>query len=144
MHTHSGLVYALLISALGLLPVSCNKEKPGNNIQQKVSEAYEQTKQSVLEERDEIKGTLNETLKAWDAKIDSLVDRAKDSKGQIKDEYRDAIRNLEEKRKAAADKMLELDRASAEQWQNAKDKAEAALQDLRKTYDHVASRLKFG
>ena len=103
------LICAVLFPALSLPLAACNTEKPGEEMEQRVSKGYEETKELAHDARKKIKDGLDQTLAGLDKKIDALQARAKDAGGEIKDEYKDAIRTLEEKRKAAADELKKTD-----------------------------------
>ena len=142
MRLPATLICAVLILALSFALASCNAEKPREEMEQKISTAYEETKELARDARKQIKDELDQTLAGLDKKIEALQARAKDAGGEIKDEYKDAIRTLKEKRKAAEDELEKLDDLAADKWEDARDKAEDAVEKLQETYDDVASRIQ--
>jgi len=142
MRLATNLLCVVLVPILGLLPMACNTEEPAEKMGQTISKGYEETKEVSRDTREEVKEGLNQTMDTLDKKIEALQARAKDAGGKVKEEYKDAIDTLDEKRKAAADDLKTLDDVAADQWDNAKDKAQDAVEALEKAYDDLASRIR--
>ena len=86
-----------------------------------------------MKSREEYIDKLAAQLKEWSAKIDELETKARAAKAEAKTGYENQIRQLKEKRDAAAKRLQELRDASGEAWEALKVGAEAAWTDLRKS-----------
>jgi uncharacterized coiled-coil DUF342 family protein len=70
-------------------------------------------------------------LKEWSARIDELESKARTAQAEVKTGYESQIRQLTEKRDAAAKRLQELRGASAEAWETLRAGAETAWTDLK-------------
>jgi len=81
-------------------------------------------------------------LKEWSAKIDELETRARTAQAEAKTGYEHQIKQLKDKRDAAAKRLQELRDASGGAWDALKVGAEAAWTDLKKSVTEAKEKFK--
>ncbi len=80
-----------------------------------------------MKNREEYIDKLAAQLKEWSAKIDEVEIKARAAKADAKVGYENQIRQLKDKREAAAQKLQELKSSSAEAWGTLKAGAEDCM-----------------
>lgn len=81
-------------------------------------------------------------LKDWSAKIDELSAKTEKSAGMVKLKYVQELNAIRVKQHNAGEKMKELEGASAEAWEAAKDTADKLWDDLRSGLASTVSKFK--
>lgn len=94
------------------------------------------------EEREGYKKEIQEKLKALDQKIDELKGKAAGLKEETKKEFNKEMTELRKKQEAAKKEWRKVKAAAANKWEKIKAGLDAAVQDVEKAYDKVASRFK--
>ncbi|MBC2734289.1 MAG: hypothetical protein HF981_08030 [Desulfobacteraceae bacterium] len=81
-------------------------------------------------------------LDKTDAEIDVLQAKADEASGDAKVAYQKEIENLKQKREVAANKLDELEDASADSWDDAKDGFTEAYKALYDAYKEALANFK--
>jgi uncharacterized coiled-coil DUF342 family protein len=97
---------------------------------------------NTMKSREEYIDKLAAQLKEWSAKIDELETKARAAKAEAKAGYENQIRQLKEKRDAAAKRLQELRGASTEAWDTLKAGAETAWTDLKNAVTAAKEKFK--
>lgn len=95
-----------------------------------------------MKSREEYIDKLASQLKEWSAKIDELQSKTRTAKADIKTGYENQIRQLKDKRDAAAQKLQELKAESSDAWDTLKAGAEAAWADLKNAVTAAKEKFK--
>lgn len=95
-----------------------------------------------MKSREEYIDKLAAQLKEWSAKIDELESKARATKADAKTGYENQIRQLKDKRDAAAQKLQELKGASTDAWDTLKAGAETAWTDLKNALSAAKEKFK--
>ncbi len=95
-----------------------------------------------MKSREEYIDKLASQLKEWSAKIDDLESKARAARAEAKTGYENQIRQLKEKRDAAAKRLQELRGASTEAWDTLKAGAETAWTDLKNAVTAAKEKFK--
>ena len=127
-----------LFVVLSLLLIPCGPENSSAAVQKDQPTAAEKGRQ----QRDEYVKKVNDQIDQLDKKIGQLKVQAEKLGREQKKELDKNIADLEEKRRIAAQKLDKLKSASAGAWEDIKKGTQAALDDLQRTYERVANRLK--
>ena len=101
---------------------------------QAVNTAAEYSQQS----REEFQKDLGTRLDEMDANIVKLRDKGRDLKDQAKANWDQKMAELETKREAARQKLVEVGHANAEAWKDVKKGAQSAWDDLDKAFHDAA------
>ena len=97
---------------------------------------------SAKSEKGDYQKQIETQLKAFNEKLKELKGKAVELKEDAKAEYNEQMRALENKEKAANQKLKELKSASAKTWDKVKAQMDAAMDELNKEYEKIASRFK--
>jgi len=119
------LAAALLLSSCSTLPA------PGRT-----------TKSERLDQRHAYVGKATARLDQLDRQITALADRAGKAEGKAKADLEARIAQLRNKESAARRQVAGVAAASESAWLNLRSAANAAIEDLRKTYERTASQMK--
>ena len=95
-----------------------------------------------MKSREEYIDKLASQLKEWSVKIDELELKARTAQAEMKTGYENQVRQLKEKRDAAAKRLHELQHASADAWDALKVGADAAWTDLMKSITEAKEKFK--
>ncbi len=93
-------------------------------------------------EREDYKKDMQEKMKSLDRKIDEMKGKAVELKEETKKEFNKGMAELREKQRAAKKEWRKVKRTAGNKWEKVKSDMDAAIQDLEKAYDKVASRFK--
>jgi len=81
-------------------------------------------------------------LKDWDAMVDDCMAMAAQAKTKTRSEIQKQLDAFAVQRTAAEQKLAELRAQSGDAWEDMKDGAEKAWQEMRNTVDRIAARFK--
>jgi len=85
---------------------------------------------------------LTAKLKEWDAEIDILEVKAQEKEAVAKMEYTKRIKELQDKKEEAQQKLEEVKNANKEAWEELKIGAEKAMDDISDSFKSVMDKLK--
>jgi predicted phage tail protein len=88
-------------------------------------------KENIMKTKDAYIESLAAELKEWSAQIDTLTLKAEDAAAQGKQKYLEEVQALRAKQVIAAEKIQELNDASAGAWATVKETADKVWDDLR-------------
>ena len=97
---------------------------------------------SAKSEKGDYQKRIETQLKEFNQKLKELKGKAAEFKEDAKAEYNEQIRAFEKKEKAANEKLKELKSAGAKTWDKAKAQMDAAMDELNKEYEKIASRFR--
>jgi uncharacterized coiled-coil DUF342 family protein len=95
-----------------------------------------------MKSREEYIDQLAAQLKEWSAKIDELESRARTAKADVKTGYESQIKQLQDKRDAAMQKLQELKGSSSEAWDILKAGTETSWAELKKAVTAATEKFK--
>ncbi len=81
-------------------------------------------------------------LKEWNAQINLLEAKVENAGADVAVKRAEALQALRAKHRAAAEKMLELEKASGEAWGQVKDTADKIWEDLKAGVADAHSKFK--
>ena len=117
-------------------------ETTSENLAKETKEAFEAFKAYMVDKKNDAVEHGKELLKKTDAEIDKLQAEADEASGDAKVAYEEEIDNLKEKRAAAAKKLDELEDASADSWDDAKEGFTEAYKALYDAYKEALANFK--
>ena len=85
---------------------------------------------------------LQAKLDEWSAEIDKLKAKAEGASADVQIEYNKQVNELQEKQKAANDKLAELKEASGDTWEELKNDMDSMWSSLERTFRSAASKFK--
>lgn len=100
-----------------------------------LEDMWAKVKSFTVETKDAALDTGKQLVRETDTKIKELQDKADKSSGDAKSAYERSIKDLKEKREAAAVKLDELGKASGSAWDSTKKGFADAYKDLQQSYD---------
>ncbi len=101
----------------------------------------ESSKKGMNTKRD-FQRKLEEQLKEWDDKFNSLQAKAKKAKAEIQSDIEKQISALTSKRETAQIKMHELRQRTEDTWEEMKSGAEKTWEEMQEALDRFVSRFK--
>src|SRR5262249_29254515 len=121
-----------VLFAASLLIPACNRSEPRNT--QAASEERTNATDQLKNERDNYVNSIDARLSEFDQKVDGLDERAGAMTGTTKENFKKAIDNLRDQRKAVDSKLSDLKSVSVESWPTMKGEVDAALANLDRDY----------
>ena len=100
-----------------------------------LEDRWAKVKSFTVETKDAALDTGKQLVRETDTKIKELQDKADKSSGDAKAAYERSIKDLKEKREAAAVKLDEMGKASGSAWEATKQGFSDAYKDLQQSYD---------
>lgn len=85
---------------------------------------------------------LEAQLREWDARFDALMEAAKKATSEARLEIEEQVEALRGRRATAQEKLQHLRQRTGDAWEDLKEGAEKAWDDMRKALDHLSSRFK--
>ncbi len=85
---------------------------------------------------------IESQLKKWDKKIDGLKNKANKMKDQLRHDLEAQLEILHARRMVAYEKLQGLRRRSEDAWEDMKEGAEKALDEMQKAIDSTVNRFK--
>ena len=130
--------FAVLFAAL--LAVACNRNEPRST--QAAPEDHTNTTDQLKADRDNYVKAMDARLSELDQKFDGLNERAGAMTGAAKTDFKNAIDDLRDQRKAAASKLDDLKSVSVESWMTMKGEVDSALANLEGSYEQVSNKFQ--
>lgn len=118
------------------------EETTSEYLETETKEAIETAGEYLDEVQKEYQETMAEEIAGIDKLIEGLKIKSQAIENEKKAEYQTMIQELTEKRDIAQKKMEELKEASGDTWQDIKNELDAALEDLKKTYDEAVAKFE--
>ncbi len=112
------------------------------DVKRESKEALEATKTNTLQKKEEYQKKATTELARLRDWIRDLEDKVKRAGAESKAFFNKAMAELDRQREAARKKLDELKSASAEAWEKLRAGMDAALEDLKKSYDELRSRFQ--
>jgi F0F1-type ATP synthase membrane subunit b/b' len=110
---------ALLLAVWPAVPAVADTS--AGDVAEETDEAWESFKAYLGEKKNDLVDYGRGLLEKTDAEIEKLEAEAAEASGDAQAAYRDEIDELKQKRAVAAEKLDELEKASADSWGTAKD-----------------------
>jgi TolA-binding protein len=85
---------------------------------------------------------LENQINELDKRIGELRVRALAAREEVREENTRMLDDLTEKREEAVDSLQDMKAQTGKSWDDARAKADAALNEYRKTYEETASRIR--
>ncbi len=95
-----------------------------------------------MEIQDAYKQKMAAQLKEWSAQINLLEAKVENAGADLKVKRAEVLHGLRAKQRAASEKMKELEKASGEAWDQAKDTADKIWSDLKAGVADAHSKFK--
>ncbi|GAB4357675.1 MAG: hypothetical protein Kow0060_11150 [Methylohalobius crimeensis] len=95
-----------------------------------------------MNERDAYVQKMKAKLDEWNAELDKLSAQAEAAEADAKLEYQDQIDELEKLRNQARQKLGEVESASDDAWEDVRQGAEAALNEMNNAISNALKRFK--
>jgi uncharacterized protein YukE len=117
-------------------------ETTSDELAKETKEAMEAFRAYMVEKKNDAIEHGKVLLDKTDAEVDVLQAKADEASGDAKVVYQKEIENLKQKREVAANKLDELDDASADSWDDAKDGFTEAYKALYDAYKDAVANFK--
>jgi chromosome segregation ATPase len=104
--------------------------------------AYNATSAELLNQKAELRNSLNDQLDKVDEQIEALEDEAKSLSASAQDSYQKTIDDLDVQRERIVDQYRQLDAASSTSWDNVKDEIGEVMQDVDQKMTTLVAELK--
>ncbi|MBN2702544.1 MAG: hypothetical protein JXR29_13955 [Methylothermaceae bacterium] len=95
-----------------------------------------------MNERDAYVQKMKAKLDEWNAELDKLSAKAEAAEADAKLEYQDQIDELEKLRNQVREKLGEVESASDDAWEDVRQGAEAALNEMNNAISNALKRFK--
>ena len=131
-------IFAMLILFAQPLPVI--SQSTSENLNKEMHEAWEAFKAYAVDQKQKAVAHGKDLLQKADARIEELEAKADKASGETKTRYQKEIKKLQEKRVNAVQKLDELENASADGWESAKEGFTQAYKDLYDAYKEAVEK----
>lgn len=91
-------------------------------------------------DRQAIIDKLHAQLKEWNTEIDRLEAKAELASANAKEDYRQSIDTMKQRKVAAQQKLKELQGSSDEAWDEIKKGFDEAMDSIKRAYDSAKSK----
>lgn len=132
------LVMGIVISLPFIAPVTGHST--AENLHKETQEAWEAFKSYMAEQQHKAVAHGKDLLIKTDAEIDKLEDKAAKASGETKTTYDEEVKKLRQKRAKAAEKLDDLENATAEGWDATKEGFVNAYRDLYDAYREAVEK----
>jgi TolA-binding protein len=122
----------------GILKKAWGQEKEGKTAVEEKST----TKEKLSEEKAEYKDKVKEQLAELDKKIGELEAKIKESGSKIKADVKQDMKDLKKKRMALKKDMKKLEAKGREKWETAKQRVDAAIDEVEEAYHKILDKFK--
>ncbi len=137
----------VLMVLTAVFVVGCGeKEQAGSEgkttsgeVKQEAKESVEAAKTYTLEHKDQYLADAEEQLKQYQNRIDQLRKQAQLAGEDTKASLGEKIQTLEKQQQAARERLAELKSSSGNAWTDLKTGTDAAMSDLKKTYESIVA-----
>ena len=129
---------------------SCGKKTPekvetrvsSQDVNRETGEALETTKTYLAQQKEKYQKDAESTLNDLNDKIKGLQSKAEQAGTDIKAKYNEIIEGLRKKQGEAQNKLNDLKSKSADAWEDVKSGMDAALENLKNSYNDAVSHFK--
>lgn len=138
------VVALYLIIFVGTDPAWADERSGGSSaaeVSREAKEAIEATKEYTAEQKDAFQKAVKRELEDLQANLKVLQQKTNEASAEARLQLQKAVTKLEQKKEVARKKLEELNAASTLAWSALKEGMNAALQDLKTSYDDTISRL---
>jgi gas vesicle protein len=138
------IIIAVIAALVITIPLSgpALGETTSDELAKETKEAMEAFRAYMVEKKNDAIEHGKVLLDQTDAEVDVLQAKADEASGDAKVVYQKEIENLKQKREVAANKLDELDDASADSWDDAKDGFTEAYKALYDAYKDAVANFK--
>jgi gas vesicle protein len=138
------IIIAVIAALVITIPLSgpALGETTSDELAKETKEAMEAFRAYMVEKKNDAIEHGKVLLDKTDAEVDVLQAKADEASGDAKVVYQKEIENLKQKREVAANKLDELDDASADSWDDAKDGFTEAYKALYDAYKDAVANFK--
>jgi gas vesicle protein len=138
------IIIAVIAALVITIPLSgpALGETTSDELAKETKEAMEAFRAYMVEKKNDAIEHGKVLLDKTDAEVDVLQAKADEASGDAKVVYQKEIENLKHKREVAANKLDELDDASADSWDDAKDGFTEAYKALYDAYKDAVANFK--
>ena len=126
------LVMGFIISLPFIAPVTGHSTS--ENLHKETQEAWEAFKSDMADQLHKAVAHGKDLLEKTDAEIDKLEDKASRASGETRSRYNEEVKKLGQKRAKAAEKLDDLENATADRWDATKEGFVNAYRDLYDAY----------
>jgi len=130
------LATTMLLGVL-LTFTACDRSEP-NRVQAAAADEA-RSRDTMRQQREDYVKSMDATLAEFDQKFDGLDARAKAMTGKTKDNFKDAVDQLRDQRKAVNAKLDDLKKVSIDSWSSLKGEVDAAVSALGSSYDQIST-----
>ncbi|MCR4291516.1 MAG: apolipoprotein A1/A4/E family protein, partial [Candidatus Kuenenia sp.] len=142
--------FAVAIFVPLFLMTSCSKETPekaethmsSEDVKRETGEAFETTKTYLKQEKEKYQKGAESTLNDLNDKIKGLQAKAEQAGSDTKAKYNEIIEGLQKRQGEAQNKLNDLKSKSADAWEDVKSGMDAALENLKNSYNDAVSHFK--
>ena len=131
---------------------SCNNSKKtpekvetqvsSEDVKRETGEALETTKTYLAQQKEKYQKDAESTLNDLNDKIKGLQSKAEQAGTDTKAKYNEIIEGLRKKQEEAQNKLNDLKSKSADAWEDVKSGMDAALENLKNSYNDAVSHFK--
>jgi uncharacterized protein YukE len=138
------IIIAVIAALVITIPLSgpALGETTSDELAKETKEAMEAFRAYMVEKKNDAIEHGKVLLDKTDAEVDVLQAKADEASGDAKVAYQKEIENLKQKREVAAKKLDELEDASADSWDDAKDGFTEAYKALYDAYKDAVANFK--
>lgn len=128
----TGLIFASGCEQNSAVPTS--REVTPENVRRDAGQASQTAAEYSQQSKEEFQKALDSRLKELDAQIAKLREKGRDLKDQAKTDWDQKMADLESKRETARVKLAEIGHSSAEAWNDVRQGAQSAWDELDKAF----------
>lgn len=132
------IISTIIIYFSFILPVF--GQSTSEDLHKETQEAWEAFKSYMADQQHKAVSHGKELLEKTDAEIDKLEDKAARASGETKSRYNEEVKKLRQKRAKAAEKLDDLENATAEGWDATKEGFVNAYRDLYDAYREAVDK----
>ena len=113
-----------------------------DQVKQQAKEAVNSTKEFVVQQKEQLQKSLSSKLDEFDRKLDELKGKSSQVSEKTKNELRDTLSQLQQKKEIAAKKLEQLKSSGAGAWQEIKAGAEKAFAELDQAFKDASAHFR--
>lgn len=143
-------VVAICVPLFFMTSCTCSKKTPekvetqvsSEDVKRETGEALETTKTYLAQQKEKYQKDAESTLNDLNDKIKGLQSKAEQAGTDTKSKYNEIIEGLRKKQGEAQNKLNDLKSKSADAWEDIKSGMDAALENLKNSYNEAVSHFK--
>ena len=136
------LNWSILAVMMAFVPALALAQTTTKDVSKKTEEAWDDVKSYTVDRKNDAVALGKKLVRDTDREIKELDRKAAKASDEAKAQIRSDMKVLRAKRAAAAKKLDEMGKASAEAWDNAKNGFADAYRDLHQAYSRAVEKLK--